>query len=464
MGLYFSRKNDMLSLQINTMIVFNKKESFWVFVGDLVVFSVALWVSLFIRNGNLPDLSDVGNYVIPFSIIFALWILVFYIAGLYDKYTRVLRDRLPIMIFNTQIVNSAIAVLFFYFIPIFGIAPKTILFIDLFVSFILIYTWRVYSSYLFSLRRKESAILIGSGEEVEILEKEINNNSHANIKFVSVVNSEKINELDFNSEVVNKIYSENISIIVIDINNEKAESILPHLYNLIFSKVIFIDFSKLYADLFDRIPLSLLKYNWFIENISLKRNHVYDFLKRVTDLFFALMFGTISLIIYPFVYLAIKMDDRGPVFIIQERIGKGGKVIKIPKFRSMNISDGGKWLEKNDNRITRVGRFIRKSRIDELPQLWSVVRGDMSLIGPRPDIYGLGVELVKKIPYYSVRNIIKPGLSGWAQIKQDVVPQSVEETRDRLSYDLYYIKNRSLFLDLKIALRTIQILLSRTGK
>jgi exopolysaccharide biosynthesis polyprenyl glycosylphosphotransferase len=446
------------------MIVFNKKESFWVFVGDLIIFSVALWLSLFIRNGGLPIYADINNYFVPFSIIFVLWVLVFYIAGLYDKYTTVLRDRLPGMIFNAQLANSAIAVFFFYFIPIFGIAPKTILFIDLFVSFVLIYFWRVYSSHLFSLKRKESAILIGSGEEIRMLENEINNNPHANLHFVSVIDLEKVENIDFENEVVEKIYSENISIVVIDINNEKAEGILPHLYNLIFSNVVFVDFSKLYADVFDRIPLSLLKYNWFIENISLKRNNIYDFIKRTTDLFLGLFFGFFSLVLYPFVYLAIKIEDGGQVFILQERIGKGGKIIKIPKFRSMNVSDGGKWVEKDDQRITRVGKFIRKTRIDELPQLFSIIKGEMSLIGPRPDIYNLGIDLVKKIPYYSIRNIIKPGLSGWAQIKQDVVPQSFEETRDRLSYDLYYVKNRSLFLDLKIALRTIQILLSRTGK
>jgi exopolysaccharide biosynthesis polyprenyl glycosylphosphotransferase len=446
------------------MIVFNKKESLGVFMGDLIIFSIALFLSLYIRNGSFPLSIELVNYLTPFSIIFLLWVLVFYIAGLYDKYTTVLRDRLPGMIFNAQLANSIIAVLFFYFIPIFGIAPKTILFIDLFVSFILIYFWRFYSNYFFSLKRKDPAMLIGSGEEIKKIESEINNNPHANLHFVSVIDLEKIDSMDFDKEINKKISSENISIVVVDINNEKVEGILPHLYNLIFSNIIILDFSKLYADVFDRIPLSLLKYNWFIENISLKRNNLYDFLKRITDLFFSIFFGFFSLILYPFVYIAIKIEDGGQVFILQERIGKSGKIIKIPKFRSMNVSDGGKWVEKNDQRITKVGKFIRKTRIDELPQLFSIIKGDMSLIGPRPDIYNLGVDLISKIPYYSIRNIIKPGLSGWAQIRQDVVPQSFEETRDRLSYDLYYVKNRSLFLDLKIALRTIQILLSRTGK
>ena len=134
------------------------------------------------------------------------------------------------------------------------------------------------------------------------------------------------------------------------------------------------------------------------------------------------------------------------------------------KFRSMKASDGGKWVTAGDNRITRVGKFIRASRIDELPQLWSVVRGDMSLIGPRPDINDLGVKLSEEIPYYKIRNLVAPGLSGWAQIRQELPPQSLEETKIRLAYDFYYVKRRSITLDLKIALQTIKTLLMRVGK
>jgi lipopolysaccharide/colanic/teichoic acid biosynthesis glycosyltransferase len=129
----------------------------------------------------------------------------------------------------------------------------------------------------------------------------------------------------------------------------------------------------------------------------------------------------------------------------------------------MNVNDGGKWLTDADNRVTRVGKILRKSRIDELPQILAVIKGDMSFIGPRPDIVNLGETLEKQIPYHNTRSIIRPGLSGWAQVNQDKPPQSVEESKLRLSYDLYYIKNRSLGLDIRIALRTIRTLLSRFG-
>jgi lipopolysaccharide/colanic/teichoic acid biosynthesis glycosyltransferase len=182
------------------------------------------------------------------------------------------------------------------------------------------------------------------------------------------------------------------------------------------------------------------------------------------DIVVASVLILISLPLYPFIMLVIALSSKGPVCIFQKRIGKDNKVIIIPKFRTMTVNDGGVWVTENDTRITKVGKFLRATRIDELPQLFSVLKGDMSLIGPRPDIYDLGMKLEQEIPYYAIRNVIKPGLSGWAQIEQYAPPQSLEETKIRLAYDFYYIKNRSLVLDIKIALRTIKTLLSRVGR
>ena len=144
--------------------------------------------------------------------------------------------------------------------------------------------------------------------------------------------------------------------------------------------------------------------------------------------------------------LAIKIEDGGPVFITQERFGSGNRIIKILKFRTMKTSDGGIWLTEGDSRITKTGAFLRKLRIDELPQLWSVINGDLSLIGPRPDIVDLGKKLMREIPYYNVRYLIKPGLSGWAQIKQDFPPQSVEETKGVLPMTCIILRTGLLFL------------------
>ncbi len=241
---------------------------------------------------------------------------------------------------------------------------------------------------------------------------------------------------------------------------------MPHLYNLIFSGVKFIDMYKVYEDVFDREPLSLVRYNWFIENVSFTRKKTYDILKRTIDITVGLIVGIISIIFYPFVFIAIKLDDGGPVFITQERVGQNNILMKAYKFRSMsrNETDLNKGIE--NNKVTRVGSFLRKTRIDELPQIWAVVRGRLSLIGPRPELPS-GVTLYEKeIPYYAIRHLIKPGLSGWAQIYARHGHHGVarEETKEKLAYDLYYIKNRSVILDLKIALKTIKTLVRVVGK
>jgi lipopolysaccharide/colanic/teichoic acid biosynthesis glycosyltransferase len=166
----------------------------------------------------------------------------------------------------------------------------------------------------------------------------------------------------------------------------------------------------------------------------------------------------------PFIWLAIKLDDKGPLFSIQKRYGHGGKILNIYKIRTMTFTDEGAWVKHNkENRVTRVGAFLRKSRLDEFPQLWNVLIGDVSLVGPRPDILALGGQLSAQIPYYMMRYTVPPGLSGWAQVNQLIPPNSLEETRERLQYDLYYVKNRSLLLDFLVMVKTFKVLVLRTG-
>jgi lipopolysaccharide/colanic/teichoic acid biosynthesis glycosyltransferase len=314
--------------------------------------------------------------------------------------------------------------------------------------------------------RREEAILIGSGDEMKELILEVNNNSRYSLKFVSSIDINELDALDFENEILNKIYSENISTIVIDLKNEKVEPILPRLYNLIFGGVQFVDKYKIYEDIFDRVPLSLIGYNWFLENISNSSHITYDILKRIMDISIAFVFGVLSLIVYPFVYIAIKLDDGGAIFIHQDRVGRNNTTIKILKFRSMTNDDKGQYGDENINKVTKVGSFLRKTRIDELPQLWNVVSGKLSLIGPRPELPTLVKEYEEGIHYYAIRHLIKPGLSGWAQIYHDAHPHhgtDIKETKVKLSYDLYYLKNRSFLLDIKIAIKTVRTLLSRSG-
>jgi len=443
-----------------------KKEALILFCGDVFFFVLSLWLALWIRFAELPTWQRFLTHFEPFSLLFIVWILVYFIAGLYEKHTLLLKSKLPSVIFNAQVVNSLLAIVFFYVFPVFGIAPKTILFIYLLVSFLFILMWRLYGIGFLGARDRQPALLIGSGAEMRQLLDEVNGNDRYDIRFVSSIDVHDIKSLDIQNDIITPVYENDIRIIAVDFSHANVTPLLPHLYNLIFSKVSFIDSHRIYEDIFDRIPLSLVTYSWFLENISVSPKFTYDFLKRVMDMALSLVLGVVSLIVYPFVYIAVKLDDGGRLFIRQERVGQNNQPIHILKFRSMSVDDSGEGEASRHLKVTRVGKVLRASRIDELPQLWNVLKGDISLIGPRPELPKLVGLYEKEISFYNVRHLIKPGLSGWAQLYQKEPPKfstDYDQTKTKLSYDLFYIKNRSFWLDIKIALKTIKTLLSRSG-
>lgn len=447
------------------MTIYNKKEGIFLFLGDIIIFVISLWLALVIRNLVVPSRELFILHLLPFSLIFVAWVVSFFVAGLYGKHTLLFKSRLPTLILNTQIINSILAIAFFYFIPALIITPKILLFIYLAVSFALILLWRVRLVSMLGFRKKQKAFLVGEGKEIRELYEEVNNNRRYSLSFVGFLDIEK-EGFDIDDDLVRPIYENGISVVVVDSKSEKIEPLMPHLYNLIFANVRFVDMHKVYEDIFDRVPLSLLRYNWFLQNISSASHPVYDTLKRLMDIFVSFFALMVSLLFYPFVFAAIKLDDGGEIFSHQDRIGKGNGIIHLLKFRTMTKNDGGVWGSE-ENKITRVGAFLRKSRIDELPQLWNVLFGNISLIGPRPEFPEPVKQYISLVPYYNIRHLIKSGLSGWAQIYHENHPHhgiDVAETKNKLSYDLYYIKNRSIMLDVKIALLTIRTLLSRSGK
>ncbi len=441
------------------MTVINKKEPLLLAFGDIFLLAVSLMGSLILRYQSLPSNDAVQAHIFPFILIFTYSILTFYIAGLYGRAINLARNSLPGIIIRTQIVNGLIAVLLFYFIPAFSVTPKITLFIYIIVSSLFVILWRLHTYSLLSLRRKQPALIIGSGKEVNELIEEMDRNPQASFfcksKFDPQGSVPDLLKLFSNGNYFRYIFA--------DLNDARVHAFLPELYKHSFPNSSVIDIHDLYEEIFDKIPLSRINYTWIMSYISSVSPQIYDIGKRIIDTILACIVAFFAILFYPFVAIAIKLDDGGPVFIKQIRLGKNNRLFTIYKYRTMSRNDSGQWLVENKNKVTRVGQFIRKSRIDELPQALSVLKGDMSLIGPRADIIDLGNKLGKEIPYYSIRTVIKPGLSGWAQVNQEKPPQSVEETKIRLSYDLYYIKHRSLGLDFIITLKTIKTLLSRVG-
>lgn len=449
------------------MLIINKKEPFLLFLGDLLFLTISLWVTLAIRHSQIPSNSLFIEHLEPFFFLFLIWVLSFFIAGFYERRALVNHRHFLSDILSVQIINSLIAIVFFYFVPYFGLTPKTILFIYLICSLFFMLLWRIYIIAILGIRKKMNALLIGRGEEMEQLEREVNINPWYNLRFVLSVDLNKQKNIDFQKDILNPVYEYGITTIVLDLKDEELKKNVPYFYNLIFSKIKFLNIHKVYEDVFDKIPLSLIHYNWFLENVNSSQQNVYAVLKRFMDIFIALPLALVSLLFYPFIYFAIKIEDGGNIFYFPERTGKNNGIIHLFKFRTMTQTpkDGGDW-GKDENRVTRVGKFLRKWRIDELPQLWNVLKGDLSLIGPRPEFMSAVSYYEKEIPHYGIRHLITPGLSGWAQIYQKEAPHhetDVKLTTEKLSYDLFYIKNRSFLVDLKIALKTIKILFSRSG-
>ncbi len=437
-------------------------------LGDIVCFTVALWLTLLVRYLEWPSTENLQSHLGPFLILSIFWITIFYIAGLYDKHTTFLKNRLVSRIVNTQVINIVIAAVLFFFIP-FGIAPKTNLVIYLFVSIVLITGWRLMLFNYFSPKNKHKAILIADGQEAVELADEINNNDRYNYSFVRIFDYETVvNTPDFENKLLRLIEEEDIKTIVADTRSRHLKDIMPLIFDLSFLRFEFalIDFNKLYEDTFDHIPLSSLEYEWFVSYVATDSGFVYTFLKRILDIAMATVLLIPCALVFPVVALAIKISDRGVIFYTTKRVGQFNRPVDIIKFRTMTGTDDGNTTLNSKLQVTRLGRFLRKTRIDELPQLVNVLKGDLSFIGPRPELPARAQLYVEAIPYYNTRHFIKPGLSGWAQINDYNAPRGevdVDLTKNKLSYDLYYLKHRSLFLDIQICLKTIATIMMRTG-
>lgn len=446
------------------MRIGNKKESFILLLGDIIAFGVALWLSLLIRNFAIPSPKVFEEHILPFSIISIVWIGFFFIAGLYEKQRIAKRKRLPELLLKTQIFNSIVAIIFFYSLPYFGVAPKTILFFYIVISLGLSFIWRIYAISFFGVKSKINAIMIAGGTNASDLREEVNHNSQYGFSIVRIIDTESIKNLDI-EEIERIIKLEKIKTIIVDSRSPLVSPILPHLYRLIFSKINFIDFYDLYEDVFDRLPVSQLQYSWFLENFSTTPHAFYDALKRVMDIVLSIIGIILTLPFNIIAALLLKIQDGGVLFSFQERVGQYGKLIRLIKFRTMTYANAGELVDGRHNEVTKIGKFLRKTRIDEFPQFINVLRGDVSLIGPRPEFKKAVDEYTKELAYYNIRHMIKPGLSGWAQIYGEHPHHgiSIDETKNKLSYDLFYVKNRSLPLDIIIALKTLKTLLSREG-
>jgi exopolysaccharide biosynthesis polyprenyl glycosylphosphotransferase len=429
-------------------------------LGDVLIFYLSLILTLIFRYGNNLTFHF-NEHFLPFSLILVLWILIFYISGLYDK--QKLKNVVEFfkILFTTFIINLFLAIAFFYFLPFIGIAPRTNLFIFSGIFILLNLIWRRYFNKLvINFLPKTRVFLIGNDNTSFEIYKFLSTNlqlGYEIFKFWKI--DEVFNNLKNLNDWLQFVKENKIDLIVVPLSFKKNENFSKIFYELLSSGQTIYDLAYFYELIFKKIPLAEINEEWFLDKI-INQEKFYDKLKNGFEFIFALILFLILLPLEILIGILIKLNSSGPIIYKQTRVGKNNKNFTLYKFRSMRADaekDGPKWKASgiSDPRLTFIGKFLVKTHLDELPQLINVLKGEVSFVGPRPERPEFIQILEEKIPYYNIRHLVKPGITGWAQINYKY-GASIEDTYEKLQYDIYYIKNRSIILDLGIILKTIK--------
>ncbi|PWI31529.1 sugar transferase [Flavobacteriaceae bacterium LYZ1037] len=412
-------------------------------------------------------------------LVLLLYISVFgTIFELYDLQKASRMDKVVSNIFLT----SSFTVLFYLLTPFFTpFLPSNRLQIGYFYMAIVsaLIIWRlIYVYFITSPRFYKKVLIVGETSNIETIVDAFKN-ADPNYKIVGFINCEESQDVQIKykgileydpSDMHRIIDEENISEIVVASYN--AETITSAIYGdlimLLERGFPIKEYTQVYEDITYRVPVQFVGkdfYKYFPFSRS-NQNKLYLFYHRLFDTLIALVGVLIGFLLLPFVFLGNLIANRGPLFYFQERVGKNGNVFSIIKFRTMIVNaekEGAVWAEKDDIRVTPFGKFLRRSRLDEFPQFINILKGDMSLIGPRPERPYFVKELSQVIPFYETRHIIKPGLTGWAQVKVRY-GSTVEDSLLKLQYDLYYIKHRSFLLDANVIIKTLSTMVFFRGQ
>jgi exopolysaccharide biosynthesis polyprenyl glycosylphosphotransferase len=422
---------------------------------------------IFDRN-NYLSIFLLVSYVYVFGVIFEMYDL------------QVSSNQLQIL--QSVGFTATAAALAYLFTPVLSPElPKQRLIIVIFYFTILLtlLLWRLFYVYfLASHRFSQNVVLICDQNQVEELVLGLEN-VDPHYKIIGFVNSDSVSEQNLNFHYVKEIEKEDLEIFVIKnqvseivIASQKTDGITSDLYQQLLHLLecgnVIREYTQVYESKTQRIPVQYIArdfYRFFPFSRS-NNNKLYLFLVRFFELLFSVVGLIICVVFIPFIFVGNLFANKGSLFYTQERVGKNGAIFKIYKFRTMvknSESNGVVFATSNDARITPLGKMMRKSRIDELPQFYNVLKGDMAVIGPRPERPFFVEEIAQIMPFYETRHVIKPGLTGWAQVNYSY-GESIEESLIKLQYDLYYIKHRSIFLDLSITFKTITTVLFYRGQ
>jgi exopolysaccharide biosynthesis polyprenyl glycosylphosphotransferase len=431
----------------------NRAKALLLLIIDLLILILSLTTVVYLRRKGLPSDYYLSQHYQLFSWIFPFWILMYFIEGIYTLRTYN-PANLPISLLRGTMFCVILSAVIIYLLPLDyeSITPKTNLILVALVALPLLFIWRrFFFNFFAGSRRLRSTFIVGAQETVDLVKYEINQKPHLGYKIVGSGHE----------------IPEDVELIAIERNLTKEHQIYTDVFNRLGSGVEIIDLAKFAEQISGKIPISSINESWFIEYCGHQESRSYDILKTIIDKTVAIIL-LILLIPVAIILLPILLVIHGkPIFFKQKRTGLNNKSFTIYKLRTM-VTDaekhGAQWAKPGDSRITPLGKFLRKTRLDELPQLINIIRGDMSLVGPRPERPEMiHTQLAPNISFYNLRHLVKPGVTGWAQVTFRY-GFSTEDSKEKLQYDLYYVKNRSGWLDLLIILKTIKTVLTGAGQ
>lgn len=415
-----------------------------------------------------------GFYKIGLATLFFL--ASFYLYDLYDFV--VMHDRRELVLRMIQALGLAwvALALLFYAVPQLMIG-RGVSVISLPLALGSMVTWRLFIHWVLGHPQfGERILIVGSGEMSIETARAILERRDAGYRIVgftdndaSLLGKSLINPtvIGLTSDLEQIVRSENIDRVVVGMGERRGQFPTDQLLRMSLTGNVHIEeCASFYERVTGKVHLEMVRPSWLIFSGRGRQTQMSAFVRVAVHRLLALIGGLISLPIALLTALAIKLESPGPVLYRQERVGRNGRLFTLMKFRSMRIDaekDGPRWAKTTDDRATRVGRIIRKIRVDEIPQFWNILCGDMNFVGPRPERPHFVKQLAQEIPFYEQRHLIAPGLTGWAQIKYPY-GASIEDAREKLQYDLYYIKNQSLILDGMILFETTKTILFGRGQ
>ncbi|MDR4506728.1 MAG: sugar transferase [Candidatus Brocadiaceae bacterium] len=452
------------------------KRQFILILGDLCVVNGSTLLSAFIRLGSVQGLDYLKSNTISFLLTGVIFLTTFFIGEQYrtGKDFKSIGNILSIIFLCA--CAFIISVVMFYLFWTLRIGRGVFIINGILITFSLI-GWRILYSHLMAQPIfKRKTLIIGAGWAGKTIAKEIKKSKNAGLNVVGFLDDDPLKQgktvagipVLGDRHILNTIIpSQDIHLVISAITHEKHAELIKSLINCSWNGIEIVDMPTIYEQLTGKIPFKHINDMWMLHVVISKPKLYGKLVKPVIERIIAIVLIVLLIPLFVIIAILIKRDSRGKVFYTQKRVGKDATRFTIVKFRTMvenaESETGITHATENDSRITKLGRLLRKYRMDEIPQLLNVVKGDMSLIGPRPERRFFIKEYEKKIPFYSQRLAVKPGLTGWAQVKYSYA-NSFEQTEEKLQYDLYYIKNMSFLLDLVVLLKTVQVVLFGSGK